>query len=158
MARLKQEAGKVNGTVAAEDAPAEAIDHPHHGIEAVKQSPLLRDNLAAESYRRNIKTELHYKRDNIAEIPVFYIEGRNPETRPQTGQQGQDDKERQQQHVPAGCKLIIDHHSDQDNETDEEIYESGYQGRRGNDQPGEVNFADQIGVAYQTVGRFTQGV
>ena len=60
--------------------------------------------------------------------------------------------------MPAGCKLIIDHHSDQDHETDEKIYESGYDGRRRNDQSGEVNFADQIGAAYQTVGRFTQSV
>ena len=39
-----------------------------------------------------------------------------------------------------------------------EIDESGYQGYRGNDQPGEVNLADQIGVADQTVGRFREGV
>ena len=154
----EQEAGQVNGAIAAEDAPAETVDHPHHGIEAVKQSPLFRDDLAAESHRRNIKTELHHKRDDIAEIPVFHIERRNPETGSQTGQQGQDDEERQQQNLPAGCELIIDHHSDQDNETDEEIDESGYQGCRGNDQSGEVNFADQIGVADQTVGRFAQCV
>ena len=116
---------------------------------------MFRDDLAAESYRRNIKTELHHKRDDIAEIPVFHIERRNPETGSQAGQQGQDDEKRQQQHMPAGCELIIDHHSDQDNETDEEINESGYQGRRGNDQSGKVNLADQIGVADQTVGRFT---
>jgi len=49
-------------------------------IEAVKQSPLLRDDLAAESYRRNIKTELNDKRDGIAEIPIFHIKRRNPES------------------------------------------------------------------------------
>ncbi len=154
----EQETGHVNGAVAAEDAPAETVDHAHYRIEAVKQSPLLRNNLAAESYRRNIKTKLHDKGDDIAEIPVFHIERRNPETGSQAGQQGQDDEERQQQHLPDGCELIIEHHSDQDNETDEEIDESGYEGRRGNDQSGEVNLADQIGVADQTVGRFTQGV
>ena len=154
----EHEAVYVNGAIAAEDAPAETVDHPHHGIEAVKQSPLLRDDIAAESYGRNIKTELHHKGDDISEIPVFHIERRNPETRSQTGQQGQDDEERQQQHLPAGCELIIDHHSGQDNKTDEEIDESAYQGRRGNDQPREVNLADQIGVADQAVGRFTQGV
>ena len=119
---------------------------------------MLRDDLAAESYRRNIKTELHHEWDDIAEIPVFHIECRYPETGSQAGQQSQDDEERQQQHLPARCELIIEHHSDQDNETDEEIDKSSYQGRRGNDQSGEVNLADQIGVADQTVGRFTQGV
>jgi len=113
---------------------------------------LFRDDLAAESYGRSIKAELHHKRNDIAEITVFHIERRNPETGSQAGQQGQDDEARQQQHLPAGCELITDHHSDKNNETDEEIYESCYQGRRGNDQPGEVNLADQISVADQTVG------
>ena len=117
---------------------------------------MLRNNLAVESYRRNIKTELHNKGDDIAEIPVFHIERCNPEPGSQAGQQGQKDEEWQQQHLPTGCKLIIDHHSDQDNKTDEEINESGYQGRRGNDQSGKVNLTDQIGVADQAIGRFTQ--
>jgi|SRR3989304_2593858 len=154
----EQEAGHVNGAIATQDAPAETVDYPYHGIEAIKQPPLFRNNLAAESYGRNIKTELHHKRDDIAEIPVFHVERRYPETGAQACQQGQDDEARKQQHVPAGCELIIDHHSYEDNETDEEIYESGHQGRCGNDQSGEVNLADQIGIADQTVGRFTQCV
>ena len=93
--KAEHEAGQINRTVAAEDAPAEAVDDPHHGIEAVKQPPLLRNDLAAESNRRNIKTELHNKGDNIAEIPVFNIECRNPETGSQAGQQGKDYEDRQ---------------------------------------------------------------
>ena len=57
MTRLSAKPGRLNGTVAAEDAPAKAIDNSHHGIEAVKEAPLFRDDLAAESYGRNIKAE-----------------------------------------------------------------------------------------------------
>src|SRR5580704_9598304 len=35
---------KINGTLPAQDAPAEAVDHRHHRVERIKQSPLLRND------------------------------------------------------------------------------------------------------------------
>jgi len=68
---------------------------PTMGFEAVKQSPVFRDDFAAESYGRNVKTELHHKRDDIAEIPVFHVKRRNPEAGSQAGQQSQNDEKGQ---------------------------------------------------------------
>ena len=60
--------------------------------------------------------------------------------------------------MPAGGELIIEHHAEQDNETDEEIDKGCYLRSGGDDQPGEVNFADEAGVADEAVGGFAQGV
>lgn len=73
--------------VAAEDAPAEAINDADHGIEGIEQAPFLWDDTAGEADRRNVKAELHDERDDITEIPVFHIERGDPEARPEGGDQ-----------------------------------------------------------------------
>jgi len=156
--QTQQEAGQVKGAVAAEDAPPEAVDDTHHGIEAVEEPPFLRDHSAAEADRGDIEPELHHKGDDIAEIPVFDVQGRNPEARSQTGQQGYDDEGRQQEDLPARDKLIIDHHAEQYHEADEKIDERRDERGRRDDHPGKVNLADQAGVVDQAAGGFAQGV
>ncbi len=49
--KAEQEPRPVNGAVAAQGAPAEAVDNADHGIKAVKQPPLFRDNRAAELFK-----------------------------------------------------------------------------------------------------------
>jgi len=99
-----QEARKIKWAFRAENAPAETVNHARHGIETVNQSPLFRNHLAGEAHRRNIKTKLHDKWDNITKIVVFYIQGGNPKTWSQAGQQRHHDKKGQQQDVPSRRK------------------------------------------------------
>src|SRR5262245_24116920 len=74
--KTQNEAGPVERTLTAENAPAEAVDHPHHRIEVVEQVPSCRDDLTAEADWRNIKAELCNERDHISEIPIFYVQRR----------------------------------------------------------------------------------
>src|SRR5579862_8796034 len=45
----RKERGELKWDLAAEEGPAEAVDDSDHGIERVKQAPLLRDNCAAKT-------------------------------------------------------------------------------------------------------------
>lgn len=57
--------------------------------------------------------------------------------------------------MPAGQELVPDH--DQDGEADEEIDQGDHDGGGGDDEPGEIDLADGVGVADQAVGGFGQG-
>src|SRR5512135_255046 len=57
-AETEQEAGQIDRTLAADDAPAEAVDDSDHRIEVVEQSPLFWHDRAWETDGRDIETEL----------------------------------------------------------------------------------------------------
>ena len=58
--------------------------------------------------------------------------------------------------MPAGEKLVPEHHPDEDDEADEEIDKRHDYCGRGHDKAGEINLADEVGVADEAVGRFRQ--
>jgi len=57
----------------AKKAPTEAVDNSDHRVERVDQPPLVWNYAGAETNRRYIEPELHDKRNDIAEIPVFDV-------------------------------------------------------------------------------------
>lgn len=150
------ETGPIEGNITAKNAPSETVYNANQGVQAVKEPPIFRDYAAAEANRGNVQAELNEKRNHIAKIPVLHVERSDPQPGTQTGQQGQEDEDRQQQYVPVRGESIVGHESQQNYETDEEIHEGSHHRGGGNDQPWKVDFADQVGVAYQAVGRFSQ--
>ena len=58
--------------------------------------------------------------------------------------------------MPAGQKLVPEHHPDEDDEADEEIDKRHHHGGRGHDEAGEIDLADEVGVADEAVGRLRQ--
>src|SRR5690349_18182356 len=58
------EPGDVKLAFAAEQAPSEAVDDAHNGVQAVEQSPFFRDHAAGESDRRNVKAKLYNERND----------------------------------------------------------------------------------------------
>ena len=99
--QAEQEARQVERAFAAQDAPAEAVDHAHHRIEAVPEAPLLRHDGAGEADRRDIKAELHDERDDVAEVAVFHIERRDEQRRAEAREHGQHNEDRQEHDLPA---------------------------------------------------------
>ena len=116
--QAEEKAGEVEGAVSAEETPAEAVDNPHHGIEAVEEAPLFRDDVAAEAHGGDVEAELDDEGDDVAEIPIFDVEGGDPESRAEAGQEGKDDEEGEVEDFPAGEESIPDHHPQKDYEAD----------------------------------------
>jgi len=112
---------------------------------------LLRDDVAAEADGGDIKAELDDKGDDVTEIPVFNVQGGNPESGAEAGQKGEEDEEREVEELPAGEKSIPEHHPQEDDEADEKIDKGGDEGGGGDDEPGEIDLADEIGVVDQAV-------
>ncbi len=54
----ESEARQVNSRQAATNGPTEPIDDSNDGIKGIEQAPFVRDNIAAESDRRNKESEL----------------------------------------------------------------------------------------------------
>src|SRR6516162_2977661 len=83
--KAEAEAGQIELAFTAEQAPAKSVDHSDHWIERIKKAPLIRDDAGAETDRRNIESQLHYERNNVAEIPILDVERRDPHADPKTG-------------------------------------------------------------------------
>src|SRR5437016_9617187 len=74
-----QESRKLKWDLAAEEGPAEAVDDADHRVERVEQMPFFGDDRAAETDRRNVKTELHDEWDDVTEVAVFDVQRTEPE-------------------------------------------------------------------------------
>src|SRR5579864_2034783 len=96
----EQEARQIDRAVAADDAPAEAVDDADHRIEVVEQPPLFRDDRAGETDRRDIEAELQREGDDKTEVAIFYDDCRSPDRRPEARQHDQQDEQGQQQDLP----------------------------------------------------------
>src|SRR5947207_15099802 len=67
----EDKAGQIEPAIAAEHAPAEAVDHADHRVEAVPDPPLFGHDGAGEPDRRHVETELHDERNDKAKTAVF---------------------------------------------------------------------------------------
>ena len=142
-----QEARPVDRAVAAQDAPAEAVDHADHGIDAVEHLPVLGHDLAGEADRRDVEADLGDERDDEAEVAVLDDQRGRPDRRADRRQQRQQHEDRQQQDLPAGHHAVPQHQAGQDRETHQEIDQRDHDRRQRHDQTREVDLADQVGVA-----------
>jgi hypothetical protein len=152
--KAEAESGPVDGGVAAEKAPAKAVDDADHGVEGVEEAVLLGDDARTETNRGDVEPELHDEGNDEAEIAVFDIQGGEPEAGPEGGEEGQGNEEGKKQDLPSWEELIPDHHADQNDKTDEEVDEGDNHGGGGDDKPGEIDLADEVGVVNQTARRF----
>src|ERR1019366_5607420 len=73
-AEAQEEARQIELALAAQQAPAEAVDHAHRRIQAVKHPPFFRDHGARIAHRRNIKAKLQYEGNDIPEGTILYVE------------------------------------------------------------------------------------
>lgn len=147
----------INPAFPAKDAPAEAINHADHGVQAVEEPPLFGHDGAAEADRRYIEPELDDEGDDVFEVAVFDIEGRDPERGAKAGAQCHGDEGGEQEYLPTGNELIPDHEGCQDGEADQKIHKGDNDGRGRNDEPGEIDFGDEVGVVREAVAGIAEG-
>lgn len=60
--------------------------------------------------------------------------------------------------MPVGNEAVPDHHSGHDDHGDGEIDKTGDDRAGGNDEPGKVDFRDEVGVGDETVARLAEGI
>src|SRR5262249_49494261 len=149
-------AWRIKFVLSTQDAPAKPINDPHHRIEGIQQTPLLWHHTRTEADRRHVQPKLHDERDDVAEIPILDIETSDPQRRTDGCKECQQDKNRQNQDLPAREELIPCHHQNQDGKADEEVNERYHHRRRWYDQSREVDLADQVGIIDQAVGSLAQ--
>src|SRR5690348_1704347 len=80
-AEAEQEARQIDRTLAADDAPAEAVDDADHRIEVVEQPPLFGHHRAREPDGRDIETELQREGNDKAEVAILHDDRRCPDRR-----------------------------------------------------------------------------
>ncbi len=151
------EGGPVDGGLATEEAPAEAVDDADHGIKGVEEAVLLGDDAGAETDRGDVEAELDDEGDDEAEVAVFDVQGGEPEAGPEGGEEGEENEDREEEELPAGQEPIVDHHAGEDDEADEEINKRDDNRGGRDDEPREVNLADEVGVADEAIGGLGQG-
>src|ERR1700737_3740097 len=83
-AETQGEPRQIELALATQQAPAEAIDHAHHRIKAIKHPPFFRDHGARKAHRRNIQAKLQNERDDIPEVTILYVERCDVESRTET--------------------------------------------------------------------------
>src|SRR3546814_4447428 len=74
-----QKAGQEERGLSAEDGPAKAVDDADNRVQVVEQAPLWRDHTGTEADRRNVKSELHNERHDIAKVAEADIQRGNPQ-------------------------------------------------------------------------------
>ncbi len=151
------EGGPVDGGLAAEEAPAEAVNDADHGVQRVEEAVLLGDDAGTEADRRDVEAELDDEGDDEAEIPIFDVQGGEPEAGPEGGEEGEHNKHGEEEELPAGQELVVDHHAGEDDEADQEINERHDDGGGRDNEPREVNLADEVGIADEAIGGLGQG-
>ncbi len=151
------EGGPVDGGLATEEAPAEAVDDADHRVEGIEEAVLLRDDAGTETDRGDVETELNNKGDDEAEIPVFDIQGGEPEAGPEGGEEGEENEDGEEEELPARQEPVVDHHAGEDDEADQKINKRHDDGSGGDDEPREVNLADEVGIADEAIGSLSQG-
>src|SRR4029450_1902326 len=142
-----QETRPVDRAVAAQDAPAEAVDHADHGIDAVEHLPVLGHDLAGEADRRHVEADLGDERDDEAEVAVLDDQRGCPDRRADRRQQRQQNEDRQQQDLPPRHQPVPQHQAGQDRETHQEIDQRDHNSRQRHDKTREVDLGDQVGAA-----------
>src|SRR5579883_2173156 len=83
--QAEQEARQIDRALAADDAPAEAVDDADHRIEVVEQPPLFGHDRAREPDGRDIETELQCEGDDETEVAILYDDRRRPDRGSQAG-------------------------------------------------------------------------
>ena len=136
----------IEGGIATQQAPAEAVDDPYDWIERVEKPPFLRDDGAGESDGRDVKPELDKEGYDVAEVTELHVQCGDVEAGTQGRKEGEQDKEREKQDIPSREELVIDHHASKQSETDEEIHERDHHGGGRHDEPWEIDLGDQVRI------------
>ena len=153
----QRETRQIELALAAEDAPAEAVDDADHRIEGIEQPPLLRDDARAEADGRDIEPELHDERNDIAEIAVLDVERGDPQSRPDAGDEGEQDEGR----AAAGSAIRARTGTRPSSPTRmTKVIRKSTKATTtvavGHDQPREIDLADQIRIADQAARRLAE--
>src|SRR3954469_8090185 len=77
--KAQTEARPIEAALTAEQAPTKTINHANHGIERIEKPPFLRHDIGAKANRRDVKAKLHDERNDVTEVPIFYVERGNPD-------------------------------------------------------------------------------
>src|SRR5258708_15692870 len=72
--QAQHETRQIERALAAEEAPAEAVDDPDNRVEAVPEAPALRHDCTRKPDRRDVKAELNDEGDDEAEIAILDVE------------------------------------------------------------------------------------
>src|SRR6516164_951163 len=121
------------------NGPAESIDDSNDGIQRIEQTPLIRNNVAAETDRRNEEAELHDKRNYITEIPEFNVESRQKQARTERGEKGHQRKQGKGEQSPIRQEVKPYHQDSQQRGGDQEIRQTGNDGAGRNDQTRKID-------------------
>ena len=140
-----------------QDRPPEAVDDSDHRIERIEQPPLPGDHAAAESDRGDVQAELGDERHNIPEIAVLDVQGGQPQPETEGGEKRHAQKNGQGEDPPARDEPGPGHEDPQDHEGDQEVDQVDDDRAGRDDQAGEVDFREHVGIRDERIAALGEG-
>lgn len=99
--RRQPERRLLDEALAPQDAPPEPVDHPHHRVEGIPEPVSFRDHIRGEPHRGEVQPELHQERNDVSEVAVLHIQGREVDPHAEGGKEGKQQEEGQQEQIPT---------------------------------------------------------
>ena len=104
--------------------PAEALNDSGHGIEPVQPAPALRNQAAGICHGRGKQPELYQERDHVAHVTVNGIQGGEPQSNAQRGQNRQQQEAGKKQNGGARHNAVVSHHPQEHHKGDAKIQQA----------------------------------
>src|SRR5262249_10217816 len=115
--------GEKKPALAAQKAPAKAVDHPDDGVQTIPEAPGIWHHRAGEPHGRDVEPELDDERDDVAEVTVLDVEGGDEEGGAEAREHSERNEGRQQHDLPAGHNPVPSHDGEQGGKVDGEVDE-----------------------------------
>src|SRR6266478_130213 len=83
----QQESGQIKPGLSTQYAPAKPVDHTDHGVQGIKQTPLLWNDVRTIANWRHVQSKLNEERNDVSDVPVLNIQRGEPNARTKTREQ-----------------------------------------------------------------------
>src|SRR5713101_3581978 len=143
---------------AAGDGPAETVNDPGHGVEAVEPAPARRNKRGRIGDGRGEHPELDEERNDVADVAIKRVERGEPQANPKSGEEGESQQRGQPQRGKTGADAVSDGENGEHDEADGEVHQAGKCCGNGKYEAREINFSDQALVVHDDAGGHLQGV
>src|SRR6266436_7322233 len=140
------------------ESPTEAVNHAHHGIEAVQPAPARRNHRGRIDDGRGEHPKLHEERDNVAHVAIKSVERGKPQADAESSENGEKQQHREPKSRERGLDAEGESEESEDHEADGKVHQAGKSGGNGQDEAGEINFGDEVLVVDDDVSGHLEGV
>src|SRR5712692_10789553 len=149
---------QARGLASAGDGPAETVNDPGHGAEAVEPAPARRYERGRIGDGRGEHPELDEERNDVADVAIKSVQRRQPQADAESGEEGESQQRGQPQRGKTGADAVSDGENGEHDEADGEVHQAGKRRGNGKYEAREINFSDEALIVHDDAGGHLEGV